>query len=266
MLHPNPPIVLIHGWGFGPSAFDGFTETLARKTNVLTPALSGYGENVDGGLVSQPQEVLDLHVRTVVESIGTWDHLRLPTPASTHSTPAPAIIVGWSMGGLVALRLAQLHPEWVDHVVLLTSLPRFMQAEDWPAGWTAETSDHFQTLLNHDPQAAIRRLALLSSLGDANAPMVRRQLLKSTSSASPNVLMRDMRLLMKTDLRHLMRTLARPIRCLLGEGDQVIGPHSQQALAALLPHAAITTVPGTGHAPFLSQPERIANYLLSIPS
>jgi len=252
----HPPIVLLHGWGFGPSVFESFSRTLGLETDVLTPALSGYdGVRIEHAAEIETQEILDLHVRTVVEAMLVWSH----GPTSNQ----PAILVGWSMGGLVALRVAQRHPEWVDHVVLLTSLPLFVQAHEWPAGWHSQTSEDFLKLLDGDPEGAIRRLAILSAHGDENGPRVRRLLLKSTTGATGDVLSRDMRLLLGTDLRSAMRALARPVRCILGERDQVLGPHSNRALESLLSQGAITTVPGTGHAPFLSQPEWVARQVLS---
>ena len=108
---PPAPLLLLHGFLGRGADWDGFRETLNRAA-----AASG----LHLGPVSAP----DLP--------GHGDAVRLPperytmagaTDALADRLDAPADIVGYSMGGRVALALALRHPERVRRLVLLSASP-----------------------------------------------------------------------------------------------------------------------------------------------
>ncbi len=49
-----------------------------------------------------------------------------------------ALWLGWSLGGLVALRAALDYPANVRGLVMIASSPRFVSAPDWPHGVAAD--------------------------------------------------------------------------------------------------------------------------------
>src|SRR5574340_1085064 len=91
---------------------------------------------------------------------------RDPLPANTlrdwaddfaHRLPEGAMVLGWSLGGQVAMRAALDHPRRIARLVLLASTPRFVVAEDWRHGMSAADLQDFGAALIADPQATLLR-------------------------------------------------------------------------------------------------------------
>ncbi len=122
----GPAIVLLHGIGRTGNVWKRVTEllrTAAPNTRVLAFDLIGFGAS------PKPDHLLytvDDHAAAAVASI---EHLRLKKPV---------VIVGHSMGCLVAVRVAKLRPDLVQHLVLY-EMPLY---EGLPQKW------HYRTRIN----------------------------------------------------------------------------------------------------------------------
>lgn len=92
------PMVLLHGWGFQPGIWSPVVEAMRQRgvaSEILTPALP-LSENM-----SQASALESLFVSL---------------PEKTH-------LVGWSLGGELALAFASCFPERVDTLTLISSTP-----------------------------------------------------------------------------------------------------------------------------------------------
>ncbi|HET6695867.1 MAG TPA: alpha/beta fold hydrolase [Gaiellaceae bacterium] len=98
----GPPLVLVHGLGGAAWNFTDLAPLLAARHRVLIPDLPGHG-GTDPLRELESLSALSAHVAAVVE----------------HEEMAPAAVVGYSMGGPVALRLAVDRPEAVSALVLV---------------------------------------------------------------------------------------------------------------------------------------------------
>jgi pimeloyl-ACP methyl ester carboxylesterase len=94
--------VLVHGLGGAAVNFTEIAPLLARRHRVLVPDLPGHGGTDPLPRVERLSD-LALHVAALAE----------------HEAMAPASVLGYSMGGLVALRLAAARPEAVTTLVLV---------------------------------------------------------------------------------------------------------------------------------------------------
>jgi pimeloyl-ACP methyl ester carboxylesterase len=98
------PVVLLHGIGRTGSTWQHVTELLADKPYRLVAFdLLGFGASPKP---DWPLYDIDDHARAVITAI---QRLRLGSPA---------VVVGHSMGCLVAVRIARLRPDLVRHLVL----------------------------------------------------------------------------------------------------------------------------------------------------
>lgn len=98
----GPPLLLVHGLGGGAVNFTGLAPLFARSHRVLIPDLPGHGgteplPHVDG------LDDLAAHALAVAE----------------HEGVTTASVLGYSMGGVVALRLAAARPDAVSRLVLI---------------------------------------------------------------------------------------------------------------------------------------------------
>jgi pimeloyl-ACP methyl ester carboxylesterase len=98
----GPAVVLIHGQGGCWQWWLRVMPTMAAHGRIIAVDLPGFGESEP---IAGDVDVIHEHVATVV---GLLDYLGL----------AKAIIVGHSMGGLVALQLACDYPERISGLVL----------------------------------------------------------------------------------------------------------------------------------------------------
>ena len=97
----GPPLVLVHGWTGAAANWVELAPRLAERRRVLVPELPGHGGS--SPLPAAPSlDPFAERVRLVAEREGL-----LPAP-----------VVGHSLGGLVALRLALRHPADVSALVL----------------------------------------------------------------------------------------------------------------------------------------------------
>ena len=119
----GPPLLLVHGLAGAAYNFTELAPHLARRRRVLIPDLPGHG-----GTAALP----------AMEGLG--DLARHAGRVAEHEGMGPAAVLGYSMGGILALRLAAEQPDAVGAVVLLASagiVSTTRRAELWLAATTA---------------------------------------------------------------------------------------------------------------------------------
>ena len=158
------------------------------------------------------------------------------------------VLVGWSMGGSGALRLALEFPEKIRGLVLVAATPRMMKA----ANWIGMSS---------------RRLAAL----EMGLRMTHGEGFFGIPEGRPNPYMMDDDVNLKRGLKYLEDTdLRLPLIDLLASGrlkcrvhvfqserDGIVRPENAKFLAAVFPGAVVEMVPGSEHALPVTVPERI---------
>jgi pimeloyl-ACP methyl ester carboxylesterase len=97
----GPPILLVHGLGGSALNWVAVAPALAGRSRVLVPDLPGHGGSDPAPGLSSLEPFADA-LAGLLE----------------HEGAAPAPVVGHSLGGLVALRLAVLRPELVAGILL----------------------------------------------------------------------------------------------------------------------------------------------------
>jgi pimeloyl-ACP methyl ester carboxylesterase len=100
----GPPLVLVHGLGGSATNWCELAPLLAPRYRILIPDLPGHGRSDPLPAVSGLDSFADRVVAVMEEEGGV-----------------PAPVVGHSLGGLVALRLALRHPQAVSALVLAGS-------------------------------------------------------------------------------------------------------------------------------------------------
>jgi pimeloyl-[acyl-carrier protein] methyl ester esterase len=208
--------------------------------------------------------------------------LAVDLPGHGHSTPLPAFtldgavaalgaalaasaqrltVVGWSLGGLIAMRWALAQPECVARLVLIAATPRFVASEDWPHAMATETLARFGEELRIAWKPTVQRFLALqvrgSEHGRATLALMREQLF-ARGEPSPETLAGALAVLACTDLRADLAALTQPTLVVVGSRDTLALPGAGAWLAEHLPNAKCVSVPGAAHAPFLSHPEAFA--------
>lgn len=225
----GPRVALLHGWGWDGRLIAPLTEALGRHARVVQPDLPGYGLNA---------------TRDCTDFDDCVDQLMATVPDAE-------IVVGWSLGGLLALAWALRAP--LRKLALLGATPRFMQASDWPHGMSDERFDAFADAFDDAPMKARTRFAALSALGDNEARQVRAAmagLVEQPPLPSRQALDQGLHWLHDVDLRADMPGVSARVLCLHGDEDRVVDAAAADWMSAVA-GAHRVRVAGAAHLPWL---------------
>ncbi|MDQ1510567.1 MAG: hypothetical protein QOG50_2411 [Actinomycetota bacterium] len=104
----GPPVLFLHGWALGTRAYQRVVRRLTRRgCRVYAPAMPGFGGTADLPAPSMS-----------ISGYGDWVEQFM----RAVDIDEPALVIGHSFGGGVAIKLAQAHPDRVGYLVLLNSV------------------------------------------------------------------------------------------------------------------------------------------------
>ncbi|MEU5371509.1 alpha/beta hydrolase [Streptomyces sp. NPDC005951] len=251
VLHPlerndvEPPVaVLAHGWGGGRRIWSLVTDRLLRSGfAVVSYDLRGHGASTMGSS-GVSAEAMTADLATVVSYAGG----------------AP-IVVGHSGGGFAALSLtAAAGPgSGPAGLVLVASAAH---DQDTPEKEAAMMEAPLFSWALRRP--ALGRLLLGQMTGtalDSRSREVNRQVFAGTAPAVRAACFRSSR---GMDLRAAAASLRIPAEVLAGEKDKVIRAELGRELAAALPDATFTSLPGAGHVLPLESPDAVVAAILRV--
>jgi len=235
----GPDLVLLHGWAMHGGVFAALAERLAPRFRLHVVDLPGHGRSLYSPVPLELEAIADNLAR------------RLPR----------ALWLGWSLGGLAALQLAQRHPERARGLLMLCAPPRFMRAADWPQGMEPEVFRDFAQGLARDYRGTIDRFLVLeaqgSDHGQSELALLRAQVFAHGEPA-PAALEQGLALLRETDLRTGLPQLRVPSVWLAGRRDRLVRAQALELAALAAPNARYRRIDGAGHAPFLSHAGEVA--------
>lgn len=202
------PLVLLHGSPGDLSNFDALVAALAGDTQVLTPDLPGFGLSSaalpDYSILAQAHELL------------AW--------LDAHGVER-AHLVGWSLGGGVALHMGALEPERVASVTLLASIG--VQELEWFGQYELNHAVHGAQLALWQ---ALRFLAPHFGLADEARGYVR------------GFFDTDQR-----PLRGLLEAWQAPLLIVHGARDFLVPPAAAREHHRLVPHSELVLLEDQGH-------------------
>lgn len=207
--------------------------------------LPGWG--MKGAIFSPLVEALAPTTCTVVEweGIESVDCFR---KRAEQALTAPSLLIGWSLGALVALEMAAALPERVTGLVLISGTSRFVTDGGYLAGWHPRIVERMKKQLQRHPEETIA--SFLASLwaegetGDISLFMHRDRVEELTIGLD---------YLLTADARPLLAALHVPVLLLHGENDAICPPEAARYIANHIPHAELVIFNNTGHVPFLTK-------------
>ena len=240
------PLVMLHGWGMHSGLWFPLLPRLIERYRLHLVDLPGHGYS--DALVTPPP----LSLRRVVEAV---ELAIAETPA-----PAPLMILGWSLGGQVALEWARLRPERVGALVLMSTTPSFVQRPDWHHAMAEATLRQFGDGLTVAYRSTLKRFVTLQVQGSEHARDALASLhsqLFARGEPSPQALRDSLELLASSDLRSGIGAISQPALVIAGDRDALTPVAAARWLARALPQASLVVIAGAAHAPLLSHPEAV---------
>ena len=237
----GPPLLLIHGWAMHSGIFAPLVRCLESSFTIHTVDLPGHGHSFD-----QRFALSD----TVAELAAYLLHLE------------PVTLVGWSLGGAIAMELALSFPSNLKAIVPVASSPCFFSTTDWLSAMAPNVLKNFADELARDWEAVVDRFLALEAMGSPNERAELRWLREAVYSQGkpdPAALMAGLAMLESIDLRARLVDLKVPSLWLGGRRDRIVPPQAVIAAAEL--SGGRVEIMAAAHAPFLTHPELVAKFI-----
>lgn len=238
-----PELVLLHGWGLHSIVWDDVMPALLENFQVTVIDLPGMGQSP----LPNADYTLDFLVEKVASVI----------PEKCH-------LIGWSLGGLVALALADKMPERVLSLITVACTPKYVSDDSWPTAMAPEILDKFAELYEEDNDGTLIRFLALNAKGsDTMQDDVRKlkDILYFCGLPAPRALREGLRILRETDLRNALRSVRVPVLMVFGEKDHIVPVAVMGAIEAMIAskkdNALVRTamMQGVSHVPFVTAPD-----------
>ncbi len=248
-------VILIHGLASSTYSYRNTIYPLAQYHSVYALDLKGFGAS------DKPQKGYALNdLRDQV--LGFMDALGIPS----------AVLVGNSMGGTVAMRVALMHPERVDGLVLIDSAG-FLHYEDTPRAVrrVLNRKVFVAFMMTHGPLRQPRdRLAIRAFLGRVyhNPEYVTREAVNAyykplRSKGGNNGVLARARATDWGDIAARIPEITVPTLVLWGREDRVLPVEHAERFREALPHATVRIYPKCGHHPQTECADRVNRDLLA---
>lgn len=243
----GPDLVYMHGAG-GLEPDSAFLESLATSHRVHAPELPGFGS-------SAGEEMLEDMLDFTLHGLDVLGDLGVESP----------VLVGHSMGGMMAAEMASVCPSSVSRLVLMAPLGLWLD-EAPVADIFATLPHHLPELLFHDPAAGAGLLTGGMDFSDDQA-------LVDFFVGNARRLGTAGKILFPIPDRRLSKRLYRlraDTLLLWGESDKLVPPVYAQAWQQRLASSSLVTFPEAGHMLPVEKPDAVADqvtaWLASLPA
>jgi len=237
------PLVLLHGWGVNQGVWQQLVPLLSTDFIVLTPDLPGFG--------------------TASQHFPEPYQLSAIAAQLARDIPTAAVVVGWSLGGLVATQLALDYPDKVAALGWVASSPCFLAQPDWP-GMASTVIQQFASALTRDLPLTVERFLAIQAMGSATARQdikVLKQAVLALPLPQAEVLLAALDILTETDLRPQLAQLRQPVAGCFGKLDSLVPVAMLSQLQQQLPQLQLQILPKASHAPFISHPAEFVEWI-----
>lgn len=235
------PLVVLHGWAMHGGVMSPLVEALKDRCTIHVVDLPGHGYSRDCTIALEPGA----------------------SAAAIAAATPPAIWLGWSMGGLIALTAALDIPHKVLGLAMLCATPKFVRDDSWPYGGDAALVRQLATDLGTDYHATIERFIALEAMGspDPRAEVRHlRTLVYTRGEPDVRVLQEGIRILEDGDRRADVAQLAMPSAWIAGRRDRLVAPKAMQWSAEQC-GGTFAEIEHAGHAPFFGHVDALVQAL-----
>lgn len=211
-------LVFFHGWGFDSSVFKSFAEKLSDRYEIILIDIKKYElEHISKNALPQ--------------------------------IPCGSVLIGWSLGGLLGVRLADLYPELFSKIILLNTNPCFVEKDNWP-GVRPEVFEKFESDLIINPKKLLTRFAFLQFKG------IEKYLKFPQNDLEVEILKQGLTYLKQENILDIVKKYNKNLLMVFGKDDNLVPVGIAEKIELFKNNSIkIKILENATHAPFLTQPE-----------
>lgn len=238
VLGRGEPLLLIPGLGTTCNVWDAALPELATRFSVVLVDNRGLGRSA----AKRPAESLRDYAADLVELM---DYLQLDR----------AHVLGLSLGGMIARRLAADHPSRIDRLVLVSCTDRCTP-------YLQQVMRLLGGIVRRFPPEvfarAVETLGTSPDFFDANELQIERRIVGKCGDAGKRAIACQLRCLAREaeEVGEPDPVMA-PTLVIAGEHDALVPPCYARAMAERIPGSQFELIDGAGHNPMFECPERV---------
>ena len=237
------PLLLIHGWGMSGKIWDVIEVNLSKYYKLYIVDLPGMGKS---------DEIEDYTLKNLVKQL----HKKLPKEIS---------ILGWSLGGIIALKYYETYPKNVTRLFLVATTPCFINKENWNLGVDESLLDKFYDQLAQSWSKTLNQFFMLQLIGSKNRKEIMKKLHSAFITKTPpkiKSLKSALEILKKTDLIEIMDHIRIPTTIIVGENDKLTPIGASLFMQDKIENSRVKIFKNAGHLQFLSHPKHFIDEVL----
>ncbi|SFL36865.1 pimeloyl-[acyl-carrier protein] methyl ester esterase [Paenibacillus sp. 1_12] len=237
-------IMWLSGWSMADTVFDRLCALLPDFHHV----------SVNYSTANSPESML-LLTETAARNLLSSDE----SDCRTSANRGPLLIGGWSLGGLLALRLAA--KGLADGLVLFAATAQFTRSkEENDRGWTNAYVRQMMKGLSKDRHAvetSFRQLLFTETERESDLE----KNLPTIGSWTTPALIAGLQILQSEECLSQLPLIECPVLIVHGTEDKICPYGAALEMLTLLPQAELMTISRCGHVPFMGREDQISEEL-----
>jgi non-heme chloroperoxidase len=243
------PVILIHGWPLSDEMFEyQYNELINSNFRVIGICLRGFGKS-DKPFCAYNYDVLAKDIKMVLCKLDIQD----------------AVLLGFSMGGSVAIRYVALDDgAHVSKLVLCGAVaPCWTQRPEFPLNLSVEAVNEFIELSQWDRPRMLTNFAAIFSASETSLNEgLKRWINEISINASAWATTQCLIALRDTDLREDLKKITLPTLIMHGKNDKICNFALAQKLNADIQNSQLVAFEHSGHSLFLEETRKFNNELV----
>ncbi|OGP25711.1 MAG: hypothetical protein A2X99_05310 [Deltaproteobacteria bacterium GWB2_55_19] len=246
-------IIFVHGWATD-SAIWGKTVAALNSARVVNLNLPGHGGRL---------KWYEPSLRPAIDEIALY---------TSGLSDGSIIGVGWSLGAQALLSMAAIEKKKFKALVLVGATPCFLEKDDFPWGQPRALVKKMLIDMKKDASSTLERFHPLNfteeeAKTEAAEEFIKRYRFPGPVDCAGEVpgcfpafdyagITTALESLYNTDLREILKEISVPVLLIHGGKDVVTPIGASRFLESRMKVASLTVFEDSGHAPFITEPER----------
>ena len=241
------PIIFVHGWAMNSLIWKYQSDKLAKDFQVIAVDLREHGKSECE--MRNAEYGFNIFVQDLKELINFLGIKKFT-------------LAGWSMASFIIARYYFKYPEDIDKLIFISGTPKFLSENDYPHGQPMTMVKRLEQNLKRDYENHIREFCgklFISGerIDDSKLSEIESLMFNEDFPPSSDVVLQTLNSLLKDDIRDNLNDIKVPTLIIHGSIDKICPVGAGRYMAKKIPDSKLIILEGVGHAPFLTQPERV---------